>query len=150
MKVYGVPGPDGKNFNITHNGQTYLAERKGQRFCCCGFVGTLKEIKAAILAERLHTSVGSVHDSEPGHLSDEPKDCKTSPLRSAWDCVDPCAILIYFCFDSPADVATMSESMRKTVLETLGCNGWLGADNSPDIAKMNREFSRVNRSRETS
>jgi hypothetical protein len=42
-----------KFYCISFEGNTYIAERAGSKFSCCGFVGTLREIKHKIVVGEL-------------------------------------------------------------------------------------------------
>ena len=63
---------------------------------------------------------------------EESDDVSMNESGELWDCVHPCAFMV-----------RMIKSHSPESLETLANYGWLNEDGTPDFAKADREFTRV-------
>jgi len=118
------------DYSITHDGETYYAEKQGREFLCRGILAKLRDIKDRILAGGFPQGSGNTVPQ------DDPKN-NTVPQGDTWDCTDPCALLI---LHLPYE---MLRDMPSDVERTLDCYGWLDAGKEPDLARAQREFIRT-------
>lgn len=116
--------PDKKDYQLKYGDDTWMAIRgSGKKFDCCGFHGTIKEIKEMILVGKIKPE-----SDVPG------KQAKTDPVtgkRSTWECVHPCAWMV-----------TLPFALPQAALETLDAYGWLDEEGKPDWKRANREMKR--------
>ena len=104
LKTVGITTDDGrKDYAITtETGEQFYCTRHGSSFECCGFVGTIRDIKQEILLGKL-SNKPDVQKSDPWAGIADVDDYKPqSQIRLTWDSVDPCAWLILLCFDLAA------------------------------------------------
>ena len=125
-----------KDFEIhLSNGEVVTAERTGSKFRVGDSVGTLKEIKQEILdAVEMCGVWEGVSDAD----DNEGPSGTTDNICNTWDCVDPCAFIVYFLNDR-----SFAESL---MLDTLDKHGWLTPEGKPDIDSAERQIkSAMNR-----
>ena len=126
-KTVGVMTDRGdKDFEIhLSNGEVVTAERTGSKFRVGDSVGTLKEIKQEVIDGARWEGVTDTDDIEgPSGTTDS--------ICNPWDCVDPCAFIVYFLNDR-----SFAESL---MLDTLDRYGWLTPEGKPDIEYAERQF----------
>ena len=143
MKVTGVKRDDGsKDYEvITDDNRRFMCVRHGQKFQCCGVIGTMKQLKQMIADGTL------VWGANPDEEGTEPEPTFDGhPLcKPAWECVDPCALLILFLVGagevSQSGEWALEEPTRHSAYDTLDKLGWLLADKNVDVAKALREHA---------
>ena len=126
-KTVGVMTDRGdKDFEIhLSNGEVVTAERTGSKFRVGDSVGTLKEIKQEVVDGARWDSVA---DSEE---TDSPSG-NSGNQCNPWDCIDPCAFLVYMICGRPID--------DTLITETLDSYGWLTPEGKPDMGYAERQF----------
>lgn len=125
-KTVGVMTDRGdKDFEIhLSSGEVVTAERSGSKFRVGDSVGTLKEIKQEVLEGARWED--TTNDAEPSGTSGN--------SLNPWDCVDPCALIVYLLKGLDNMVA---ESL---ILDTLDSYGWLTPEGKPDIDSADRQI----------
>ena len=121
--------PGEKDYRIfLDNGTDHLAVRKGQKFFCDGFTGTLKEVKEMLCNN---------DDAEDGP---EAEDGFDPTIEGTWDCVQPCALLIRL-----VDFSKLEGEERDELFRTLDAYGWIEHDeigDKADTSRASRDWSR--------
>ncbi len=130
-KTVGLPYKDGerKAYCIyTTCGQEFVCTPRGsQGYDCEGMsFGSIKAIKAHVLAG------GFQQDDES-----EPDEVSTLDGADTWDCVHPCALLVYNWMEYDL-------GLGEREMDTLNKYGWLDVMGRPDVARAEREIKRVN------
>ena len=124
MKVTGIKREDGgKDYQIRHEGETYLAVREANgRFNIQGVRGSLKQLKMAV---------------ESGDFTTKEVEARVVfKPQGTFDCVNPCAFLVAFWSAIP-------QPAKEECLRTLDSWGWLDEQGNPDMAQAKRELRRV-------
>ena len=140
LKTKSYMDGETKCFTITTpDGEQYDCQPSGQKWICCGFKSTLKNIKQAIVNDDITSSGMEIEDEYAEHLAAE---VKVEETRDLWEHVGLGALLIVHlgpekCLAEPQ------------IMESLDANGWLlkGDDltdtNQPfDMDQVQRAFIR--------
>lgn len=128
MTVTGIARESGdKDYEIRYEGNTWVAVRHGQKFLCCGVVGTMKELKDAV---------------RNGELSQEPEpEAKKVEMDGIWDCVSPCA-LVALALEKMGPCPELGPDFQAIAKHTLDCHGWVTPDGKIDRESANRDWDR--------
>lgn len=131
MKVTGILNPETglKDFEISReDGHCVLARRVGtsSKFSVFDMIPTTRDQCKEIVADW-------DFDMES---EDSISPCTDSPChgRGAWDCVDPCALLIR--------IAGMRLSHDPEIRRTLDAFGWINPDGTPDFEQADKNFDK--------
>jgi len=124
-KGYTVYTECGKCFRLEPSGAVgYIVE--GVKY------NKIKDFKSAIENDEGVAGVDVVINTD-GEVDEAPME----EGQDIWDCIEPCALLIR--------LSKNRLVLGYDALETLGNYGWLNEDGTPDTAKADREFARVER-----
>lgn len=142
LKTVGVEGEDGKDFQIhvDEDGdlKVFHCYREGQKFTCLGVTDSIKNIKAGILSGEI------AFESEPDSLSEDIAKVAEAGTTDCgigtWDCIHPCALLIY---------ATLHSTPGEHIMYTLERYGWLNDEGWLDVDRAKREHERFGRLRDS-
>lgn len=129
-KTVGLPYKDGerKGYTIhTECGEAFIAAPLGATGWQCG-------------GKKFKTLNAVKHDIRHGDLCEdnrtEPTEVSTANGADTWDCVHPCALLIYNMMEYDLVLGDMEH-------HTLDAYGWLDVIGRPDVARAEREIKRV-------
>jgi hypothetical protein len=128
-RTTGIVNPETgkKDFEIEReDGVCVLARRDGSKFVVFDMIpASLSQCKE-IVAD-WDFDVDSEEVTSP---------CTDSPCRGrgAWDCVDPCALLIRLC--------GMQLSHDNELRRTLDAYGWMKPDGTPDFEEADKNFKK--------
>ena len=137
VKTVGVDRPDGnKDFDIyLMNGDVVRAIRNAGKFQVGDMVDTLRQIKILVMEglrwEEGHDPLATGDTGDTGDQADDPS------VLVAWDCVDPCALLVE---------DYRHKQIDPTLRRTLDCHGWIDPETGePDYERALREIERFNK-----
>ena len=120
-----------KSYTIhTYCGHEFIAVANGRKagYQCEGlFYRSIKDIKAAI------ESGDMVLSEDAGWVAGDFVDENKSPL---WDCIDPCALLIY-------NMMEHGLVLGHNEMTTLDNHGWLLEDGKVDSERAKKEYARI-------
>ena len=128
-KTVGLPYKDGerKGYTIhTECGEAFIAAPLGATGWQCG-------------GKKFKTLNAVKHDIRHGDICEdnrtEPIEVSTADGADTWDCVHPCALLIF-----KMEYELVIDDMEHHTLEAYG---WLDVIGRPDVARAEREIKRV-------
>ena len=136
-KTVGRAGLGGtrKDYVIhTQCGEKFYAKAVGSQGYECGGINfqSLKALKAHIIDGGFDTEA-----------PDEATEASTLDGADTWDCVHPCALLIYNMMEYDLVLGDME-------YKTLENYGWFDCMGRPDIARAEREIKRVEKLKKSS
>ena len=140
LKTVGVQRPDGnKDFDIyLMDGTVVRAVRNAGKFQVGDVVDTMKQLKILVAdGLRWATSFDPMNPENAGETG-ETGDAAAEPAKlGAWDCIDPCALLV-----EDYHLKQLDSALRRT----LDCYGWIDPETGePDYDRARKEIDRFNR-----
>ena len=134
-RVYttGVINPETgvKDFEVKHKGKTAMAYREGTKYRYNGHVGTLKSIKAIIVADILNEDESPI---KLGGAAEKEEPAATMP-RDQWSSCDPAALLVLQLLGVPVS--------SEIIEQTLDCFGYIEPSGNYDASRAARELKRA-------